>query len=149
MGWKCFLLSINSSLVMDWILKEAESCFIKFPYSIRKPSFLVLDKGQFEYYLKGSPLSLSIANTPSFVAHLPDKELVCLCSEIINAMTKGKPLPYKKKFIRAITMHELFHIKNMHFALTENEALHSEEEVHYQLRREFPELAMILEHFRK
>ena len=129
---------------MDWILKEAESCFNKFPYSIRKPNFLVLDKKQFELYLKDSPLKISISNTPSFVAHLPDTELVCLCFEIINSMTKGKSLTSKRKFVRAITMHELFHIRNMHLALTESEALRSEEEVHQQLKTEFPALAKVL-----
>ena len=50
---------------------------------------------------------------------------------------------------KAITMHELFHIRNMHFALTEKEALLSEEEVHEQLRHEFPGLAKVLEAFKK
>ena len=134
---------------MDWIINEAEESFKKFPYKIKKPSFMVLSRKKFEYYLKDSPLLLSIENTPSFVAHLPDRELVCLCAEIINNLTRSKSISYKKRFVKAITMHELFHIRNMHFALTEKEALLSEEEVHEQLRHEFPGLAKVLEAFKK
>lgn len=129
---------------MNWLLKEAEYALEKFPYPIRKPSFLILNQKKFLVYLKDSPLSLNIEKTPSFVAHLPDRELVCLCSDTINLMTKGKSENYKLNFIRAIIMHELFHIRNMHLALTESEALRSEEEVHQQLKTEFPALAKIL-----
>lgn len=132
---------------MNWILKETENALKKFPYSIRKPSFLILNKKKFKIYLKDSPLLINIEKTPSFVAHLPDRELVCICPDIIESMTKGRGDNYKKNFVRAITMHELFHIHNMHLALTENEALKSEKEVHYQLEKEFPRLAMILESF--
>ncbi len=134
---------------MNWMIKEAESALGMFPFAIRKPYFLVLDRKRFGYYLKDSPLLLSIEETPSFVAHLPDSELVCLCSEIINNLTKNKNKNYKIKFVRAIIMHELFHIRNMHMALTEDEALKSEKEVHSQLRREFPGLANVLSSINK
>lgn len=134
---------------MDWILKEAESAFEKFPYPIKKPTFLVLDRKKFESYLGDSSFTLDIDKTPSFVAHLPDDELVCFCSEIINSLTRGHAKKYKQDFVSAITVHELFHIRNMHLALTEQEALKSEKEVHNQLRKEFPDLAKILDSLRK
>ena len=125
-----FSLFLTLFHCMDWMIAEAEESFKKFPYRIKKPGFIVMNRKKFEYYLKDSPLLLSVENTPSFVAHLPDGDLVCLCPEIIDNITKSKNGYYKKRFVQAITMHELFHIRNMHFALTEKEALLSEEEVH-------------------
>ncbi len=125
-------------------LKEAKKALLIFPYLIKKPAFVTLGKKKFTEYLEGSPLLLNLGNTPSFVAHLPDGELICLCPEIINNLTKNKSENYRKRFVQAITMHELFHIHNMHLALTENDALKSEKEVHRQLEKEFPGLAKIL-----
>lgn len=134
---------------MIFILKEAQSALEKFPYPIKKPQIVVLKKKKFESYLRDSPLLINPDNTPSFTAHLPDGELICLCNEIIEKLTKGKNENYKKQFVHAVIIHELFHIRNMHLALTENDALKSEKEVHRQLEMEFPKLAKILNSVKK
>jgi len=127
------------------ILEIAEFTLKRFTHPIEKPVFEVMKKTKFVKYLKDSTIEANLEKTPAFVAHLPDGELIVFCNEIIEQLTSN--MKDKRKFIEAVTMHELFHIWNKHRCVTSEEALMSEEEVHEEIKKEFPGLAKVLEKF--
>lgn len=129
------------------LVNMAVSALKKFPYSIDKPVFEVMKKRRFIKYLKDVSLDIDPEKTPSFVAHLPDGELVVFCNEIISRMISGKSNAEKKDFVKAITIHELFHIWNHHRCITSEEAVLSEKEVHREIRKKYPRLAKVLDEY--
>ena len=131
----------------DELINMAVSALKKFPYSIEKPVFEVMGKRKFVKYLKDVSLEIDPEKTPSFVAHLPDGELVVFCEEIISKMLSGKSETERKRFIEAITIHELFHIWNRRRCITSEEAVLSEKEVHREIRKKYPKLAKVLDEY--
>ncbi len=123
--------------------------FKQFPYKIKLPAVLFLDKKTFSKYLSDMKLEKHVDKTPCFVAHLPEGECLCFCMKVISNFVKGRQAPYTRLFIRAITLHELYHIYNHHRIDSAEEAVKSEEEVHEEIRHDFPEIARILEHIEK
>lgn len=131
----------------DELVNMAVSTLKRFPYSIEKPVFEVMGKRKFTKYLKDVSLDIDPEKTPSFVAHLPDGELVVFCKEIIDRMVSEKSEKEKKDFVKAITIHELFHIRNHHRCITSEEAVLSEKEVHREIRKKYPRLAKVLDEY--
>ncbi len=129
------------------LVNIAASALKRFPYCIEKPVFEVMGKRKFLRYLKDVSLDIDPEKTPSFVAHLPDGELVVFCDEIINKMITKKSKAEQKMFIEAITMHELFHIWNHHRCITSEDAILSEKEVHREIRKKYPRLAKVLDEY--
>lgn len=127
------------------IIKIAEQTFKKFPYRIKRPDFKVTNKEEFAELLQFSPLIRhredDIKLTPALTCYKQDNIEVCFCPEIINSLSKSK------KFIEALTMHELYHIKNHISIKNEIDALMSEDKVHYELETDFPKYAELLESF--
>ena len=131
----------------DELINIADSTLRKFPYSIEKPVFEVMGKRKFIRYLKDVSLEIDPEKTPSFVAHLPDGELVVFCKVIIDRMISKKTQRGQRSFVEAITVHELFHIWNRHRCITSEEAILSEKEVHREIRKKYPRLAKVLDEY--
>ena len=154
--YKVFAMRLISYLKLkpkNNVMDEAEliniavSALKRFPYCIEKPVFEVMGKRKFFRYLKDVSLEIDPEKTPSFVAHLPDGELVVFCAEIIDKMVSKKTKREQKSFIEAITIHELFHIWNHHRCITSEEAILSEKEVHKEIRKKYPKLSKVLDEY--
>lgn len=125
------------------IVKIAEETFKKFPYRIKKPDFKITNKEEFTRLLEFSPLlrhrKQDIKLTPALTAFKQDCVEIHFCPDIINSLSKSK------KFIEALTMHELYHIRNHMQINTEIDALFSEDKTHSELETDFPKYAELLE----
>lgn len=128
------------------IIKIAEETFKKFPHKIKKPDFKVTKQKEFVNLLLLSPLILhhkkDIKVTPALTARRNDGVVeVHFCPEILFSFSKSK------KFIEALTLHELYHIKNNFKIENEIDAIFSEEKVHEELKNDFPKYENLLESF--
>lgn len=127
------------------ILKIAEETFRKFPYKIKKPEFKLTNKEEFVNLLGFSPLirhhKKDINITPALTANKKDVVEIHFCPEIIKSLSNSK------KFVEALTLHELYHIKNNLKIETEIDAIYSEEKVHNELRNDFPKYEDLLENY--
>ncbi len=133
--------------------KEIENIAVKamkkFPYKIKNPIILFMDKKEFSRYLNGMKLKKHLSKTPCFVVEMKGGDVIYYCEEIINALVKGLRKETRVKFIEGITLHELFHIYNQIPVASRNSALFSEELVHEELDEKFPEQSKILKRFKK
>lgn len=130
------------------ILDIAENAYHKFKNMhsyIVEPVFLMISERKFRKYLKYTPLQSDYRYTPSFVAHLPDGELVCLCKKTINRLIKKYDIDNPRIFIEAIIYHEIFHIINHWNIFSYNDAIKSEKEVHKELVDNYPMHAKMLD----
>lgn len=123
----------------------AKETFGQFPYRIKRPAVLFLNKRQFSKYLSDMALEKHPDKTPCFVAHLPAGDCICFYLGVVNRFVKGKPASYARLFIHAVVLHELYHIYNRHCFETAKEALKSEEGVHREIEKDFPEIAQMLD----
>ena len=136
--------SLFSLMQKEDVLKLAKEAVKEFPLPLEKPQFTFLTKRKFAFYLSESPLEMHLEYTPAFVAHLPEGELVCFCMDILKNFLQGDK-EEKKKVIKAITIHELFHIYNKKRAKDGKEALRSEAAVHQEIKKYFKEYYALLE----
>jgi len=69
------------------------------------------------------------------------KDIIVLCTDVINLLTKND------NFVKALVMHELFHIldKKRVKDSSMNQMIRSEERVHKQFIKEFPNYAELLD----
>ena len=77
----------------------------------------------------------------SLVAHSKEKETIILCMDVLNLLSRDLD------FVKALVLHELYHIlyrKNVKSNKLDS-LFASEERVHKHFRQEFPEFAMLLE----
>ncbi|MBI4447769.1 hypothetical protein HY643_02220 [Candidatus Woesearchaeota archaeon] len=127
------------------ILKIADHTYKIFPYKIKKPAFKIFNKTLFIKYLgKDSLLPPHVDTTPAFRLHIGGEECVCFSKEVINRFVKGKPKSEEEDFVKAITLHELYHIKITKEVITKEEAMLAEDEANISLAKDFPELAQVL-----
>lgn len=84
---------------------------------------------------KGLPVKVG-----SLVMH-GTKDIIVLCTDVINLLTK------ETDFVKALVMHELFHIldKKKVKRKSVNELVKSEKRVHKQFLKEFPGYAKLLD----
>ncbi|QQG38904.1 MAG: hypothetical protein HYS32_00355 [Candidatus Woesearchaeota archaeon] len=130
------------------ILRLANEAFKEFPHKIDKPSFQVIHKNDFVKYVLVSPIirhhKSDINYTPSCSVYRNDDSFeVYFCVEVLLQLLNK--IEDHAGFVKALTLHELYHIWNRHFVNTEWEALESEAKVHYELGKDFPQYAKLLE----
>ena len=133
--------------------KEIESIAVKamkkFPYKIKNPIILFMEKKEFSKFLDGMNLVKHLNKTPCFVAEMKGGDVIYYCKDIINGLIKGLRKETRVKFVEGITLHELFHIYNQIPVNSRAGALFSEELVHEELDEKFPEQANVLKRFKK
>jgi len=127
------------------ILAIARDTINQFPHGIRQPLVQVLPKKTFSKFLNDSSLKKHLKYTPAFVAHLPERDCICYCPDIVNELMKHKQKEKSFLFIQAITLHELFHIKNAENGACACSSVESEKLVDEELKAEFPQHAELLE----
>lgn len=133
----------------DEILLVARDTINQFPHKISKPLVQLLPKRTFSRFLDDSGLKKHLKYTPAFVAHLPERDCICFCAEIINDLMKHRQRESFLFFVQALTLHELFHIKNAKDGSCACSSVESEQLVHEELRSEFPEHAKILDNIKR
>lgn len=131
------------------ILLVAKDTLREFKHTVNKPRMFLLPRKRFSEYLNDMYLAPHPRYTPAFFAKLPHGNCIFYCPEIINALTKNFQREDRILFIEAITLHELYHIKNNFHIKTIQEALDSEKLVHKQLHEDYPEVSHILESLEK
>lgn len=131
------------------ILLVARDTINQFPHKIKKPLVQLLPKNTFSKFLKDTGLKSHPKYTPAFVAHLPERDCICFCSEIVNDLMKRKARERAIFFVQALTIHELFHIKNAELGSCPCSSAESEKLVDSELRFEFPEHAVMLDSVKK
>ena len=129
------------------ILLTANDTIINFPKEIHPPILMFLPEKRFSKYLNLMKLKKHLHKTPCFVAETKGGSIIYFCEEIINELIeKAKVNP--KLFIKAITLHELYHTYNHLTVYNEEAALFSEELVHQEMKKQFPkEYRFISKHF--
>ena len=124
------------------IIALARKAFHLFPHKIDEPKFKVLERDEFEGLLLKSPIikhhKEDIDFSPALSCFKGDNVEVCFCPEIIRHFNE------KDDFIIALALHELYHIWNRIMVNSEEEAIMSENLVHYELGKDFPEYAKLL-----
>lgn len=129
------------------ILLTATDTILNFPKKINPPIILFLSKQRFSKYLDFMKLTKHLSKTPCFIAEMKGGSIIYFCPEIINSLIKEKHLN-KKQFIKAITIHELYHAYNHIAVNTQEAALFSEALVHKEMKENFPkEYNLISKHF--
>lgn len=87
---------------------------------------------------------------PALVVH-GDHEKIYFCKLIINKLAARLSKQKQKDFVRAITLHELYHIINKSLVRDLNlyEFVKSEKRVDDELREDYPDLINVLEEVKK
>ncbi len=111
---------------------------INFQKDIQKPFVFFLKKDRFSRYLDLMELEKHLDKTPCFIAEMKGGNVIYFCEEIINHLTKGFSNEKKKIFLQAITLHELFHMRNKLHVFTGEEAVFSEKLVDKELKTFYP-----------
>ena len=125
----------------------ANDTILNFPKKINPPIIMFLSKQRFSKYLDFMKLTKHLSKTPCFIAEMKGGSVIYFCPEIINNLIKEKHLN-KKEFIKAITVHELYHAYNHLTINSEESALFSEALVHKEIKENFPkEYRFISKHF--
>jgi len=127
------------------ILLVARDSIGQFPHKINKPIVQILQKKAFSKFLNDSGLKKHLKYTPAFVAHLPERDCICFCPDVINELMSHRKKEDVLFFVQAVTLHELFHVKNAELGLCPCSSPESEGLVHSELRAEFPEHADVLD----
>jgi hypothetical protein len=129
------------------ILLTANDTIVNFPKEIHPPLLMFLPERRFSKYLDLMKLKKHLHKTPCFVAETKGGSIIYFCEEIINELIKKEKVN-SKLFIKAITLHELFHSYN-HLAVNNKEAaLFSEELVHLEMKKQFPKEFKLLNKFK-
>jgi len=74
--------------------------------------------------------------------------MIYYCEDIIKNLAHAFTYEKKKLFIEAITLHELFHLRNKLHVFTQEEAVFSEELVERELKAFYPRHWKVLEECR-
>ena len=127
------------------ILVIARDTINQFPYGIKKPLVQILPRKTFSKFLNDSGMKKHLKYTPAFVAHLPERDCICYCPDIVNGLMKNKQKEKYFLFVQAVTLHELFHIKNAENGVCACSSVDSEKLVDSELKAEFPKHAELLE----
>ena len=117
------------------VLLVANDSILNFPYKIDSPAILFLSKERFSRYLDLMKMKKHLSKTPCFLAEMRGGTVIYYCLDIINEM--GKKID-KHTFVRAITLHELYHGYNRMKVDTEEKALFSEALVYKEMKKDFP-----------
>jgi hypothetical protein len=129
------VLAIARSLIK----KNKINCDIKF-----------LTYNKFRFLAKKSPLIFQVLkegfsfrelNLPAVIYH-KNTDHIFICKEILEKLLKSQPKNNQKKFVEAIILHEIFHIKNRKkvpkFEL--DESINSEKNVFDKFKKSYPKL---------
>ena len=127
----------------------AREAVCEFKHDVEKPVFMFLEKSEFSKKLDNMKLKKHLSKTPCFVMSMKGGDVVYFCEDIVNNLTKGWRKMNKEKFVKAIVVHELFHIFNNIPVGDRDSAEFSESLVHDELKKEYPELAKVLEKIEK
>ncbi len=122
----------------------AEKAYSEFKYRVDKPVFMFLEKKDFSKRLDTTKLKKHLSKTPCLVMEMKGGDVIYFCEDIINALIKGWKKLDKENFVKAIVIHELFHVYNNLPVSDRESALFSESLVHTELKSDYPELARIL-----
>ncbi|HLC22643.1 MAG TPA: hypothetical protein VJJ79_02620 [Candidatus Nanoarchaeia archaeon] len=123
---------------------------LNFPKRIEKPRVEFLSKKRFSKMLDLMDLNKHVDKTPCFTVQTHDgKHTLYACEEIIQQLTKNISDEKKKKFVEAITLHELLHIWNHLHVHTADEATFSEQLVAKELKNFYPSHFIVLEEYKR
>ena len=122
---------------------------LNFKKEINQPTVLFIEKPRFSKLLDLMELKKHLHLTPCFVAEMKGGNIIYYCEEIIQDLTKDLPKDKKKKFLEAITIHELFHIWNKLPATDAEDAIASELIVHTEIKKFYPKENEIIEEFQQ
>lgn len=120
----------------------------KFPQKVKKPVILFIDKKEFSRFLDNMNLTKHLSKTPCFVAEMKGGDVIYFCEEVVNSLVKGLRRENKVKFVEGVTLHELYHIYNNIPVESRAGAIFSEELVHSELDKDFPEIGKFLKKFK-
>ena len=112
---------------------------LNFPKTVDKPVILFLEKKRFSHMLDMMDSKKHLSKTPCFVAEMKGGNVIYFCEDIVNHLTKGFHRDNKKKFVEAVTLHELFHIWNNFKVRNSEEAMFSENLVWSEMKKIYPE----------
>jgi hypothetical protein len=129
------------------ILLTANDTIINFPKEIHPPLLMFLPERRFSKYLDLMKLKKHLHKTPCFIAETKGGSIIYFCEEIINELIKKHKVD-SKLFVKAITLHELYHEYNNLAINNEDAALFSEELVHQEMKKQFPKEYKFLNKFR-
>ncbi len=122
---------------------------LNFPKNISQPIVLFLEKRRFSRMLDMMNLRKHLNKTPCFVAEMKGGNVIYFCEEIVSDLIKNFNRENKKKFIEAITLHELFHIWNNFRVSNNQEAIFSENLVWQEMENLYPKHYKFLIKFAK
>lgn len=125
------------------IIGLARKAFEMFPHKIEEPKFKVLTRKNFRRLLLRSPIIKhhegDIKYSPSLSCFKNNGNVeVCFCPEILKNFSD------KDDFIIALALHEFYHIWNKILINDESDAIKSENLVHHELGKDFPQYAKLL-----
>ncbi|MFH1972079.1 MAG: hypothetical protein ABIJ18_01230 [archaeon] len=120
------------------ILLVANESIIHFPYKIDNPAILFLNKERFSKYLDLMKLKKHLNKTPCFIAEMKGGYVIYYCMEIINELIEEYKISNPLIFIRAITLHELYHEYNRIKVNSEYQAQFSENLTFIEMKKDFP-----------
>ncbi|MBT3985205.1 hypothetical protein HOD38_05675 [archaeon] len=129
------------------ILLVANDAILNFPKEIKSPILMTLSKDRFSKYLNLMKLTKHLNKTPCFIAEMKGGSVIYFCEEIVNHLIKQYKIRNKELFIKAITLHELYHSYNHLMVNTEGAAVFSEILVHQEMKKEFPKEYKFLNRF--
>jgi len=127
------------------IAMVAQDIILNFPKPVDKPVVLFLPKRRFSRYLDMMKMEKHVDKTPCFTAEMKGGNVIYFCQEVVNNFVKNFSREMKKKFIEALTLHELLHIWNRLHVHTADEAVFSEKLVHKEMKNFYPSHFRVLE----
>lgn len=123
---------------------------LNFHKRIEKPSVEFITRKRFSRFLDLLETQKHLDKTPCFTIKTHDgKQTIYFCEEIIKELTKDFSQEKKKKFVEAVTLHELLHIWNHLHVHTADEATFSEQLVAKELKNFYPSHFMVLEEYKR
>ena len=78
---------------------------------------------------------------PALFSHI--KNTIYLSEQVIKEVLKDEPISLQKRFIQAITYHEIYHIKSSVQETDFNSSLIREEQARKQFKKDFPGLEAV------
>lgn len=118
---------------------------LNFRRKIKEPYVTFLEKKRFSHFLDLMELEKHLSKTPCFVSETKGGAVIYYCEDIINKLSKNISEEKKKKFIEAITLHELLHLWDDIQAKNDEQAIFSEALAQEQFHKFYPKHAEILE----
>ena len=123
----------------------AQDVILNFSKPVDKPIVLFLPKRRFSRYLDLMKMEKHLDKTPCFTAEMKGGNVIYFCEEILDNLIKDFSEAKKRKFVEALTLHELLHIWNHLHVHTADEARFSEMLVHKEMKNFFPSHYRVLE----